>query len=247
MNYFGLSRKDLAAIISDLGGDQWNQDRISQLTTRQRVVISAAGSIGPENVSYDEIADAARRIDALITERLNESDKDLVEGQAAVDLVAAFDVLPVEVIDDERFWNFVAIEYFWRFILWREEGAKDVLVYFDSGSGADSIPLRLFLRAKAIEGPGGEMNLVEIREATDFWRSHILRVRTGRARRLARAMAGVQKDDDLRMSTKVLREFAKRVNRLWSNVVLYELDDDEALRLVREIREEALEVARRSD
>ena len=54
--------------------------------------------------------------------------------------------------------------------------------------------------------------------------------------KLARSFTSLQKE--VRMpSTPELRPFARRLNRLWSNVVLTRLDEDEAGALIQELYE----------
>jgi hypothetical protein len=89
----------------------------------------------------------------------------------------------------------------------------------------------MFLRARAV-CEAGDCGLAQaIERGTDFWRSHVIRVKTGAKPGLARAVAEQQRD--ARMPVQRLREYAKRINRRWSNEVIYLLDEDEC----REIAE----------
>jgi hypothetical protein len=53
----------------------------------------------------------------------------------------------------------------------------------------------------------------------------VIRVKTGAKQELARSVAEQQRDS--RMSVTPLREYAKRVNRRWSNQVIHLLDDED--------------------
>ena len=76
-----------------------------------------------------------------------------------------------------------------------------------------------------------------LQHGSDFWRSHVLRVRTGTAPELTRALVEMQKDDDRRLATDPLRAYARRLNRVWTNVNLNLLDKDQASALIEELRE----------
>ncbi len=161
------------------------------------------------------------------------------EGIVAGDLHLALRDLPVETLDDPGFWRYVAVAKLWWFIEDREEGPiarGNHMKYVDGLHPAECVPLRMFLRAQAIES-GDDYSLASsMRQATDFWRSHIIRVRTGSAPPLARSFTRLQADKQMPTSPE-LRPFARRVNRLWSNVVLDRLDEDEADELMNELYE----------
>jgi hypothetical protein len=94
--------------------------------------------------------------------------------------------------------------------------------------------LRTFLRGQiALEH--GQYDLAwAIPKGTDFWRSHIIRVRTGAVPAVSRAFVREQLAD--RMPSGPLRAYARRLNRLRTNVVLEVFDDDDAESLCRELR-----------
>lgn len=167
------------------------------------------------------------------------SDKEPFEGQLALAIFGELDSLPVEVLDDPGFWRFLAITRFWWFVEWRESeplARGNVLTYVDGRRNSETIPLRLYLRAKAVATSGDPQLAKELTKCTDFWRSHILRVRTGSAPPLAAAFAEMQKNSDTRLSTKPLRSFARRVNRLWTNVQLSVYDSKQAAQVIEELR-----------
>jgi hypothetical protein len=129
---------------------------------------------------------------------------------------------------------------FWWFVAWREAeplSRGNGLTYVDGRRNTEAIPLRLYLRAKAV-AIGGDVNLAkELKKCTDFWRSHVTRVRTGAAPQLATAFAQMQKDQSTRMATQELRAFARRVNRLWTNVQLAVYDAQEASKVLGDLRQ----------
>lgn len=162
---------------------------------------------------------------------------EVFEGRAAGDLHTALRDLPTEVLDDPGFWRFVSLAKFWWFIVDREEvpiGRGNHMTYVDGTRPAECVPLRMFLRAQSVRD-GDDYSLASSMDnATDFWRSHVIRVQTGTAPPLARSFASLQAR--VRMSsTPELRPFARRVNRLWSNVVMSRLAEDEAADVIQEL------------
>jgi hypothetical protein len=164
---------------------------------------------------------------------------EVFEGLAAGDLHLALRDLPIEILDDPGFWRYVSVAKLWWFIEEREAGPigrGNHMTYIDGGRPTECVPLRMFLRAQAI-CDGDDYSLASsMKNATDFWRSHVIRVQTGTAPPLARSFTSLQAR--VRMpSTPELRPFARRVNRLWSNVVLNRLDEEETTRLMEELYE----------
>lgn len=158
------------------------------------------------------------------------------EGLVAGELHRALRDYPVEALDDPGFWRYVSLAKLWWFIEEREAGPLgrgNHLTYIDGLRPAECVPLRMFLRAQAIRNDDDYHLASSMKQATDFWRSHVVRVRTGGAPPLARGLTRLQAAE--RMPTEELRQYAKRINRLWTNVVLDRLDDDEADRLMREL------------
>ena len=185
---------------------------------------------GP-TISLAEIESTA----ASLTDETHEwtdPDRDRLEGRASAQLYAGLRELPSEVLDDRGFWRFLAIRYFWPFIVWREVKpfAKGThLKYLDARSNTETVLTRMYLRAQSVDDVTGAIT-ASITQATDFWRSHVVRVRTGTAVPLARAFARRQADE--RLTTDPLRATARKINRTWSNVVLDLYDDEEAAAIV---------------
>lgn len=170
-------------------------------------------------------------------------DIEVFEGRMAAALFGWFEEVPIEVLDDPGFWRYLSLKHFWWFIAWREKGPianGRYLNLVDAIVPPEQIPLRLYLRAKSIAKAGDASLAGSIPKSTDFWRSHITRVRVGSAPRVARAFAELKRDEaslPAPLKTDRLREVAKRVNRTWSNVRLDFLEEDEARELMLEILE----------
>lgn len=167
------------------------------------------------------------------------TDKEPFEGRLALSVFGELDALPVEVLDDPGFWRFLAMTRFWWFVAWREAEPLqrgNGLTYVDGRRNTETIPLRLYLRAKAVATSDNPQLAAELTKCTDFWRSHVMRVRTGSAPPLAAAFAEMQKDPSSRLATTPLRAFARRVNRLWTNVQLSTYDSAQAAGVIEELK-----------
>lgn len=169
-------------------------------------------------------------------------DVELFEGKLAAALHPWFHSLPVEVLDDPSFWRYLAVKHFWWFIAWRESGpikAGNFKNLVDVTKPAEQIPFRFYLRTKAIAKAGDVGLAGQLEKSTDFWRSHITRVRIASAPTVARAFAEAKRDDHnpVRLTTDPLRRVARRLNRTWSNINLDLYDDTEAKKLIKDIIE----------
>jgi len=166
-----------------------------------------------------------------------DTDVDRYEGQMAQRLYDALAHVPTEILDDRGFWRFLAAKYFWDFIVWRQAGAfvssGKYLKYVDATTNTEAVLVRMYLRAAALGGQGTEQLAGGIVKAGDFWRSHIIRVQTGSAPPLATAFAEKQYKE--RLTTGPVREAAKRLTRVWSNVIMHVYNEDEARDIVSEI------------
>lgn len=165
----------------------------------------------------------------------NAPDKDLFEGRAAEKLYVALAELPLEILDNPGFWRYLSLVKLWWFVTWREQTTYDkgkwenFRVYVDGRRSSECVALRMFIRGR-IAAEAGDPRLAHVvPEATDLWRSHIVRVRTSYIPTLTAALLRQQLKK--RMMTDELRTLAKRLNRLASNVTLdiYDVAEDDAL------------------
>ncbi len=199
--------------------------------------------VKPQGLGRDfdmvRMAGVATYIHRNVLERyqvLYHRDRDRLEGRAAPILFEALECVDPAVLDDPGFWRYLSLAQFWPLIEWREEGAFEkgnYLKYVDGKRSTECVLTRMYLRVQALDGTEyGHLAWV-LPHATDFWRSHIIRVRTGTAPPVTRALVRRYRDD--RIPTPDLRELAKRLNRIWTNVVLSVYDDEDAKSLVREL------------
>lgn len=164
-------------------------------------------------------------------------DADRVEGHLALLIQPTLSALPVEVLDDGGFWRFLSIGVFWPFIAWRESSAIErgnVDTYVNGRRNTENIPMRLYLRARAVDTGDDDTLASDIPKAADFWRSHVLRTQTAAAPVLARSLATMQLD--ARLSAKEIRPLARRLNRVWTNALLFLYSPAEADALIEQLR-----------
>ena len=167
------------------------------------------------------------------------ADKEPFEGEVAVNIYPFLASIPVEVKDDPGFWRFLAVRYFWWFIAWREAESirrGNVGTYTSGRINTESIPLRLYLRAKSVDLGGDVVPAQQLIACTDFWRSHVTRVRTGTSPIVTRAFVEMQAGEG-HLATNPLREYARRLNRSWTNVLLSLYSQDRAAALIQELRD----------
>jgi hypothetical protein len=159
------------------------------------------------------------------------------EGRFAGEVHRALRDLPIEALDDPGFWRFLSLVDFWWFVTVREApaiGRGNVMTYVDGGK--ECVPFRMFLRAQSIRLDDDYALAGAMPKAADFWRSHVLRVKTGTAPPLARSFARLQQDKA--MVSDDVRPFARRINRLWTNIVFQGWEEDDCDRLLADLYEE---------
>jgi hypothetical protein len=178
-------------------------------------------------------------IESLNGQRDNGFDLDQIEGKVAIQLVKDLEQIPIGVLDDPGFWRFLTFGPFWSFVYWREKDqleGKNALVYVDARDSSECVLTRMYIRGRISQNPEDEEIAAALKGATDFWRSHLIRVQNGYAPELARSFVKLMRDQ--RMVTGTLRKFAKRLNRHWANVELGIYSRDQAKKMLDEIYED---------
>ncbi len=178
---------------------------------------------------------------------------DEVEGLAATDLHRALEAVHEEpaILDDPGFWRYVTFRHLWAFVEWRERKAletsrdpeknkpRNFLKYVDGRNPTECVATRMYLRARISHHDHDYSRAYSVKHGADFWRSHILRVQVGSAPTVARELIDLQVEQPL--TTDVLRVYAKRINRMWANVVPHQYDGPAARDLLLELRPETSE------
>lgn len=196
-----------------------------------------------ENLDMKPILSAAEETVGLIADKT--TDRDRVEGEAAVLLYDSLAGVPFAALDDPGFWRYLSVGLdFWNFIAWREHGArkkgdKFFLKYVDGKKPTECVLPRMYMRVLALgarDDPKEQFRELApaLPSATDFWRSHVVRVQTAASPAVVRAFARMQRER--RLMTEDLRKFAKDISKVRSTVVLSTYDDGEADTFIRDLR-----------
>ena len=218
MIYPGLSRAKTQEFAGELLADKEIDvdQEIEWLGSGERMDLVHLSQLYPESLEHQWTE---------FCEGNQASDRDLFEGIAAGQLHKTVRNLPTEVLDDPSFWRYLSIAHFWWLVRWRESGTfkggdySKYRKYLDASNPIECVLTRMLLRGQIALRDGDDYSLAAtIPRGTDFWRSHILRVRTGTTPTLARAF--VERQAENRLETTEIRAYAKQLNRVWTNVVL---------------------------
>ncbi len=167
-----------------------------------------------------------------------------------------------EALADEAFWLWLAcvplrsiVERRYR----REQGGPVDPANFGLGNFAENFVYRLWLRADCVvdeTAASDEARYALVRRGqSDFWRSHVFRQRYGAARPFVRAFVrsvypDAAKPGEPALPIEVVRLLAKRLRRVFSNLLVEVLDEADAEHLIAEETEKAkaqLEAERRAN
>jgi len=244
MKYQTLSLKDSSAFANLVTSDplRANVTEAASFCAQYAGWSASPNSDSPREVELSALLELSQEINRRIRDaggdKASDASREKLEGEISGSLHSAVKDVPVEILDDPRFWRHLSVRYFAEFITWREKDALKkggISKYFSANESHESIPSRLYLRAQSALNADGSYHLAQaIPRGTDFWRSHILRVRTGRAAGLTKSFVELQRDD--RLSTTPLRELAKLVSRMWANIMLFEYPAVEAKGLLADLR-----------
>lgn len=204
---------------------------------------AVAVSVGTgEEVDWKQVQRVGVEICGL---RKEVSNRDQIEGEASILLYDGLSGVGFEALDDPGFWRYLSVGFddFWKFIVWREHKAfakrEGFLEYVDGTKPTECVLPRMYMRILALGGrddPEGRFRELApaLPAATDFWRSHVIRVQTAASPAVVRAFARMQQER--RLNTDDLRDFAKDISKVRSTVVLSIYDDDEADAFIRDLR-----------
>jgi hypothetical protein len=211
----------------------------------------AEKAINEGSLALDWLASISSDLNAEIEKsNLNNKNLESLESQYSTRVHLALRDLPMEALGDVDFWTYCAAKYFWLFIVKRQMGsvlnarkqATEIVNDEESQSDANiplerylvgrdhyQIPLRLFLRAQAVNIDDDFLSDHPVTNGTDFWRSQILGVRTSAFPNWSRPIVAAQSKNELDIES--VRPLGKRVNRLRANVspVLHDEADAAAI------------------
>lgn len=177
--------------------------------------------------------------------RAEVANRDQIEGRASILLYDGLSAVGFEALDDPGFWRYLSVGFddFWDFIVWREHKAfskrESFLKYVNGKQPTECVLSRMYLRILALGGRSDPQERFRelapaLPTATDFWRSHVIRVQTAASPAVVRAFARMHQER--RLNTDDLREFAKDISKIRSTVVLSIYDDREADAFIRDLR-----------
>ena len=162
--------------------------------------------------------------------------RDTFEGSLAVQLHEALSGLPPHVLTDDDFWRYLSVRGLYEFIAWRDgqgSGSPALASFGASGPRVnyDCVPFRMFVRADissiVAEAGAAELDAFQISSiaGTDVWRSHILRSQSSFSSHYVRML--LEHLERKLLPSTVVRDLAKRVKRVRSNVLIEALNMDE--------------------
>jgi len=219
-----------------------------QLGTVNESALQPGQSTATQEDWWDEIEDALAGVmetwrNEDLTQFESQIKRDGLEGVLAVVLHEGLKGLPASVLTDRDFWRYCAA-YMYDFIVWRQPTTTVSALYpyfgvkSDSLGAADCVPQRMFGRAHIVLAAShpGEPDPYELAKfgAADVWISHILRVRNSYAPLVVRELLDGVRDG--RLKTDTIREVAKDLKRVRSNV-LFEVLEAEDVRTLMESSE----------
>lgn len=243
MKYPQLTEKDIKEFCNLISIDIANGRRSSaKIFCLDKASFSTApGSINNHTPDLSALEALAKDIDLHLgdpkTAGAGPKVQEQYESEICGKVHQAIKDLPYEILDDPKFWQYLSVQFFSIFIMWRESGALqrgNILSYFRA-TGVECIPLRLYLRGQIVFEATGKYDLASaIPEGTDFWRSHILRVNTSKDRTFARVFVEIHRDK--RLLTKQLRALAPLFKKMRANVYLSEYDVAKGKSIIDELR-----------
>ncbi len=145
-----------------------------------------------------------------------------------------FDDLPDACKFEPGFWTYLS----WRcadVIVWRhpvsdKEGwVKNFFARYSASEFIDAFIPRLIVQGLITRGDNARSFIRQ-----DFWRSHVLRVKTGFSKEVSNGFANISQKESL--NTDEARVIAKKVRAVRSNVIFEALDKAQAEALVGELR-----------
>ena len=213
-----------------------------------------AGTVRGDGVDCHQVlVEACRPLLASI-KRSKGTSLDSIEGALSLDFYHALSRLDPVALNDLGFWRHLACNYLRDFVIWRDGSRK--VTASEGGFGArqstsafqDCVPYRMFRRGQiAALAKIGSMTPDQIAriEGTDLWRSHVLRIKLGNSPTAAAAFLIIA--DKMRKGevslTDLVREAAKLVQRLNTNLIMGVLDETDAFELLKPEFDAALPLA----
>lgn len=181
----------------------------------------------------DRITDLYQSSKARFTSGLA---RDRFEGSLAVQLHEQLREFPARVLTDDDFWRYLAVRGLYEFVAWRDGQASGSPALASFGANGprvnyDCVPFRMFVRADIAfvitEMGVQDLDAMDISSVagTDLWRSHILRSQSSFSPGYVRLL--LEHHERGVLPAAVVRDLAKRVKRVRSNVLIEALEPED--------------------
>lgn len=188
----------------------------------------------------DNLAEDLEELVARFPDPLAQRSEQAQEFDAAASILIHNSLyLPPQLAASDDFWRGLAVLYYSAIVDWRHgQGGEAKEANFGAGSPWDNLLRRLWIRAEIVlDINRSDPYELARRGGGDFWRSHIIRIRYGSCRPLARAFADLAYPDSNRprhspWTRDELRDVPKRLRRLQATVAMELLDEDAARYLI---------------
>ncbi len=165
--------------------------------------------------------------------------RDRFEGSLAIQLHEVLSAFPARVLTDDDFWRYLSVRGLYEFIAWRDgqSSASPALASFGANGprvNYDCVPFRMFVRADiatiVAEAGSHEIDAMDAMDmssiaGTDLWRSHILRSQSSFSPNYVRLL--LEHHERGVLPAAVVRDLAKRVKRVRSNVLIEAIGEEE--------------------
>lgn len=145
----------------------------------------------------------------------------------------------VTAVTDHDFWRYLTVIHFSDLVEWRHSAGGEAVNpnNFGIGNTKRNLLYRMWMRAElSFDASANDPYCLSRFGDKDFWESHIIGVRTGNARATVRSLVRYLFPSELKgkcsLKTIQVRQLAKRITRLRSNVMLEIYPEQMAIKLL---------------
>jgi hypothetical protein len=203
--------------------------------------VPEVGSVGVESSMSDElVSQFVDVVNGILTEVLKDTSKSqermhsLLEQELTGPAIKFFESLPPDAKFTPGFWSFMSFQISsvleWRYPPNDKEGwSKNFVSSHSPSDFIDGFLPRIIVRGLIARNSDKALSL----SGQDFWRSHILRVKTGFSKEMSIAFA--EHVVETSMSVAEQRTLAKKIRSARSNVIFEALDSTQATTILKSL------------
>jgi hypothetical protein len=203
--------------------------------------VPEVGSVGVESSMSDElVSQFVDVVNGILTEVLKDTSKSqermhsLLEQELTGPAIRFFESLPPDAKFTPGFWSFMSFQISsvveWRYPPNDKEGwSKNFVSSHSPSDFIDGFLPRIIVRGLIARNSDKALSL----SGQDFWRSHILRVKTGFSKEMSIAFA--EHVVETSMSVAEQRTLAKKIRSARSNVIFEALDSTQATSILKSL------------